>query len=67
MESFGLKGFDTGVWFGLFAPAGTPKDIVDKLAQTANAVIQTEEVRAAFAPQGIDVIGGHARRVFGLR
>jgi tripartite-type tricarboxylate transporter receptor subunit TctC len=58
MDELGLKGFDTGVWFGLFAPAGTPKDIVDKLAQTANAVIQTEEVRAAFAPQGIDVIGG---------
>jgi tripartite-type tricarboxylate transporter receptor subunit TctC len=58
MDELGLKGFDTGVWFGLFAPAGTPKAIVDQLAKTANAVIQSEEVRAAFAPQGIDVIGG---------
>jgi len=58
MDELGLKGFDTGVWFGLFAPAGTPQAIVDKLAQTANAVIHSEEVRAAFAPQGIDPIGG---------
>ena len=25
MDELGLKGFDTGVWFGLYAPAGTPK------------------------------------------
>jgi tripartite-type tricarboxylate transporter receptor subunit TctC len=58
MDELGLKGFDTGVWFGLFAPAGTPKEIVDKLAQSANAAIAAEDVRAAFAPQGIDTIGG---------
>jgi tripartite-type tricarboxylate transporter receptor subunit TctC len=58
MDELGLKGFDTGVWFGLFAPAGTPKDIVDKLAQAANAAIAADDVRAAFAPQGIDTIGG---------
>ena len=58
MDELGLKGFDTGVWFGLFAPAGTPKEIVDKLAQAGNAAIQADDVRAAFAPQGIDTIGG---------
>jgi tripartite-type tricarboxylate transporter receptor subunit TctC len=58
MDELGLKGFDTGVWFGLFAPAGTPKEIIDKLAQTANAAIAADDVRAAFAPQGIDTIGG---------
>lgn len=57
MDELGLKGFDTGVWFGLYAPAGTPKAIVDLLARTANAALQAEEVRTAFAPQGIDVIG----------
>jgi tripartite-type tricarboxylate transporter receptor subunit TctC len=57
MDELGMKGFDTGVWFGLFAPAGTPKAIVDELARVADAAIQSEEVRAAFAPQGIDAIG----------
>ncbi|HEY4143043.1 MAG TPA: tripartite tricarboxylate transporter substrate binding protein [Pseudolabrys sp.] len=58
LDELGLKGFDTGVWFGLFAPAGTPKEIVDKLAKAANDAIAAEDVRAAFAPQGIDPIGG---------
>jgi tripartite-type tricarboxylate transporter receptor subunit TctC len=57
MDELGLKGFDTGVWFGLFAPAGTPKAIVDQLARAANEAIQSDEVRAAFAPLGIDGIG----------
>jgi tripartite-type tricarboxylate transporter receptor subunit TctC len=58
MDEAGLKGFDTGVWFGLFAPAGTRKEIVDKLAKAANDAIAADDVRAAFAPQGIDTIGG---------
>ena len=31
MEEAGLPGFDTSVWFGVFVPAGTPKDIIAKL------------------------------------
>ena len=58
LDELGMKGFDTGVWFGLFAPAGTPKVIVDKLAQAADAAVWSAEVRAAFAPQGIDALGG---------
>jgi tripartite-type tricarboxylate transporter receptor subunit TctC len=58
MDELGLKGFDTGVWFGLFAPAGTPKDVIDKISKAANAAIAADDVRAAFAPQGIDTIGG---------
>lgn len=57
MDELGLKGFDTGVWFGLFAPAGTPKTIIDQLARAANAAVRSDEVRTAFAPQGIDIIG----------
>ena len=29
MDEAGLKGFDTGLWFGLLAPAGTPKDVIE--------------------------------------
>jgi tripartite-type tricarboxylate transporter receptor subunit TctC len=58
MDEAGLKGFDTGVWFGLFAPAGTPKDVIDKISKAANAAIAADDVRAAFAPQGIETIGG---------
>lgn len=57
MDELGLKGFDTGVWFGLFAPSGTPKPIIDKLAAAANDALKSEDVRTAFAPQGIDILG----------
>jgi tripartite-type tricarboxylate transporter receptor subunit TctC len=58
MDEAGLKGFDTGVWFGLMAPAGTPKEIVDKLAQAVNEALKNDEVLARLHQQGIDPLGG---------
>jgi tripartite-type tricarboxylate transporter receptor subunit TctC len=57
MDELGLKGFDTGVWFGLFAPAGTPKSVIDKLERSANDAVKSEDVLAAFKNQGIDALG----------
>jgi tripartite-type tricarboxylate transporter receptor subunit TctC len=54
----GLKDFDASLWFGLMAPAGTPRDIVDKLARTVNDAIKAEEVTAPLRAQGIDLLGG---------
>src|SRR5207248_1963673 len=54
----GLKDFDASLWFGLMAPAGTPRDIVDKLARTANDAIKAEEVIAPLRAQGVDLLGG---------
>ena len=36
----GVPGFEAITWFGLFAPAGTPKPILDLLNAKANAAIQ---------------------------
>jgi tripartite-type tricarboxylate transporter receptor subunit TctC len=57
MDELGLKGFDTGVWFGLFAPTGTPKSVIDKLERSANDAVKSEDVLAAFKNQGIDALG----------
>jgi tripartite-type tricarboxylate transporter receptor subunit TctC len=54
----GLPGFDTMVWFGLFAPAGTPKPIVDIINAKTNAVLALPQVRQSFAKLGIDPAGG---------
>jgi len=54
----GVKDYEVLNWFGLFAPAGTPKEIVDKLARAANEALQAEEVGKSLAPQGIDLVGG---------
>jgi tripartite-type tricarboxylate transporter receptor subunit TctC len=58
MAEAGLPDFETGLWFGLVAPVGTPKEIVDKLARAGNEALQSDEVAKALAPQGIDLVGG---------
>jgi tripartite-type tricarboxylate transporter receptor subunit TctC len=58
MVEAGLPGFETGLWFGLMAPAGTAKEIVDKVNSAANEALKADEVAKALAPQGIDVVGG---------
>jgi tripartite-type tricarboxylate transporter receptor subunit TctC len=58
MAEAGLPGFETGLWFGLVAPVGTPKEIIDKLARAGNEALKTDEIGKALAPQGIDLVGG---------
>jgi tripartite-type tricarboxylate transporter receptor subunit TctC len=50
----GLPGFETSIWFGLFTPAGTPADIVQRLARETTRVIGASDVRAQLARQGVD-------------
>jgi tripartite-type tricarboxylate transporter receptor subunit TctC len=64
----GLPGFDVVAWFGLYAPAATPKDIVTKLNADVNRVLQLPEVREKFAglgaesmPMGTDQFALHLR------
>jgi tripartite-type tricarboxylate transporter receptor subunit TctC len=54
----GVAGFDAITWFGLFAPAGTPKAIVDLLNAKANAAIRTQAAKHGFAQLSVDVVGG---------
>src|SRR5271170_2845587 len=54
----GLPGFDITVWFGLFAPAGTPKPIVDKINSKMNEVLAEPDVKESFAKLGFEPGGG---------
>jgi tripartite-type tricarboxylate transporter receptor subunit TctC len=58
MAEAGLPGFDTSIWMGLFAPAGTPRPVVDKLARTLNGALGSQEVIANLNRLGMDVRGG---------
>jgi tripartite-type tricarboxylate transporter receptor subunit TctC len=58
MAEAGMPDFDTSIWFGLMAPAGTPRDIVDKLARAASEAAASSEVIATWRPQGIDPLSG---------
>lgn len=54
MAEAGLPDVDTSLWFGLLAPIGTPRPIVDKLAAAARAAMQTPAAIKALRPQGDD-------------
>src|SRR6516165_1618930 len=54
----GLPGYDTVGWFGLLAPAGTPREIIDRVAAASNEALKAPEVSASLAVQGFDKAGG---------
>jgi tripartite-type tricarboxylate transporter receptor subunit TctC len=49
-----LPGFELVLYYGLFAPRGTHRDIVDRLNLRANAALQSPVVRARLAAQGLE-------------
>jgi tripartite-type tricarboxylate transporter receptor subunit TctC len=51
-EAANLKGFDASSWFGLFAPAGTSRTIVDKIQADVAKALAVPEVRERFVAQG---------------
>ena len=57
-EALQLPGYAIDVWFGLFAPAGTPKAIITKLNGIINKQLATAEVKTKMAEQNYDVVGG---------
>ena len=52
VSELGYPGFDISFWVGIFAPAGTPQTVVDRLNREIAAVTQDPEVRARLAAQG---------------
>jgi len=55
LDELGLKGFDVASWFGISAPARTPRPIVDKLAAVIAKVVTTPEIRARIEAQGTEI------------
>jgi tripartite-type tricarboxylate transporter receptor subunit TctC len=58
----GFKGFDAVTWFGLLAPAGTPKDVVARLNAEFNKALQSPELRKKLSDEGADPAGGTAEQ-----
>jgi len=50
----GLKGADTAIWFGVFVPSKTPKDIVDKLYATGTKVLATPDMQRDLKKLGVE-------------
>jgi tripartite-type tricarboxylate transporter receptor subunit TctC len=58
IASSGLPGFEALQWFGLLAPAGTPREIVARLNTETGKVLQMPDVQQKMQGLGIQVING---------
>jgi tripartite-type tricarboxylate transporter receptor subunit TctC len=54
----GLPGFDVSLRYGILAPLGTPRPIIDKLNKQLDAVLATEEVKQRILNAGAETIAG---------
>ena len=64
MSEQGLAGFIGGTWFGLLAPAKTPKPIVDKIHADVVAALNAPDLRKSFEDKDI-IPGGNSADEFG--
>ena len=56
VDESGLKGFEVTVWHGIWAPHGTPKPIIDKLAKALQAALRDPSIVARFAGLGTEPV-----------
>jgi tripartite-type tricarboxylate transporter receptor subunit TctC len=54
VAELGYKGFDVSTWYGLFMPAGTPKEVVTTVNAEVNKLLATPEMKAAIIAQGAE-------------
>jgi tripartite-type tricarboxylate transporter receptor subunit TctC len=50
----GMPGFEMDVWFGVWAPAATPRPVLQKLASDIRTAMDTQEVREQYVKLGIE-------------
>ena len=56
-------GFESGTWFSLLAPTGTPRDVINRLNAAVTRVVQLPDVREKIVAQGGDPLSGTPQQV----
>lgn len=57
LDESGLKGYEADTWYGLFAPAGTPKAVIAKINADVARALNSPDIKQLFAGQGAEVVG----------
>lgn len=57
-EASGVKDFDADIWYGMYAPAGTPAAVVTQLNTEVNALLVSPDFKQALAKQGLSTLSG---------
>jgi tripartite-type tricarboxylate transporter receptor subunit TctC len=58
LDEAGVPGVYASSWYGLMAPAGTPKEIIDRLAKETREILQTPDMKRRMAEFGAEIGGG---------
>jgi tripartite-type tricarboxylate transporter receptor subunit TctC len=66
VQEAGIRDYDLDGWYGLLAPAGTPKEIVMKLNTAINQLLQQPEFKEAMAKNFMDIHGGSPEHFAGV-
>jgi tripartite-type tricarboxylate transporter receptor subunit TctC len=66
LAELGVVGYESGVWFGLLAPAGTPKDIVNRLNDAANKGLKSPDFVKKMSDLGYNMMGGSPEQMTAL-
>ncbi len=66
MKEAGMDHFEVSAWFGVYAPAKTPADVVGKLHTTISGIINAPEVKKKLTIQGIDPVNGRPADLLAL-
>lgn len=67
LSTTGLPGFEVAVWHGLYAPKGTPKQVVDTLSNALRAALKDPTVKQRFADLGTEPVADERARPEALR
>jgi len=65
MKEAGLPDYEVTVWYGFFAPAGTPADIVKRLFEATSLTLQNPNLKQALARDGTETSGSSSPADFG--
>ena len=58
-----MKGYETTIWLGVMAPAGTPKPVIDRLNAEIDKIVARPDVKKAWNEQGAEPMSMTAGRI----
>jgi len=56
VAELGYSGFEANTWFAMLAPAGTPKDVLDRVNTEINKILQNKALNEGFAAQSLETV-----------
>jgi len=66
LDESGLQGFEDSTFYGLFAPAGTPPQIINKLHQEVSKILQSPALVKMFMEKGVELVASPTPQDFGI-